>query len=48
MHRQLGRKSNGKGCVHAHEVVFRDTAHGFLAWGFATVIGAEFFGCGGQ
>ena len=28
--------------VHTHEVFFRDTAHGFLAWGFATVIGAAF------
>ena len=28
--------------VHAHEVFFRDTAHGFLAWGFATVLGAAF------
>ncbi len=26
--------------VHTHEVFFRDTAHGFLAWAFATVIGA--------
>ena len=26
--------------VHAHEVFFRDTAHGFLAWGLATVLGA--------
>ena len=28
--------------VHIHEVFFRDTAHGFLAWAFATVIGAAF------
>jgi hypothetical protein len=28
--------------VHTHEVFFRDTAHGFLAWGFATVLGATF------
>jgi len=28
--------------VHTHEVFFRDTAHGFLAWGFATVVGAAF------
>ena len=28
--------------VHTHEVFFRDTAHGFLAWAFATVIGAGF------
>jgi hypothetical protein len=26
--------------VHSHEVFFRDTAHGFLAWALATVIGA--------
>src|SRR5579864_5459526 len=26
--------------VHTHEVFFRDTAHGFLAWGLATVLGA--------
>ena len=28
--------------VHKHEVFFRDTAHGFLAWGFATVVSAAF------
>jgi hypothetical protein len=26
--------------VHTHEVFFRDTAHGFLAWAFATVLSA--------
>jgi hypothetical protein len=26
--------------VHTHEVFFRDTAHGLLTWGLATVIGA--------
>jgi hypothetical protein len=26
--------------VHSDEVYFRDTAHGFLAWAFATVLGA--------
>jgi hypothetical protein len=26
--------------VHTHEVFFRDTAHGLLTWGIATVIGA--------
>ena len=26
--------------VHTHEAFFRDTAHGFLAWGLATVLGA--------
>ena len=25
--------------VHTHEVFFRDTAHGFLAWALATIIG---------
>jgi len=28
--------------VHTHEVFFRDTAHGFLAWALATVISAAF------
>lgn len=28
--------------VHTHEVFFRDTAHGFLAWALATVAGAAF------
>ena len=26
--------------VHTREVYFRDTAHGFLAWGFATLLSA--------
>jgi hypothetical protein len=26
--------------VHDHEIYFRDTAHGFLAWAFASVLGA--------
>src|SRR4029079_1883805 len=26
--------------VHTDEVYFRDTAHGFLAWAFASVVGA--------
>jgi hypothetical protein len=26
--------------MHTHEVYFRDTAHGFLAWAFATVFSA--------
>jgi hypothetical protein len=30
--------------LHTNEVVFRDTAHGFLAWAFATVISAAFLG----
>jgi hypothetical protein len=29
--------------VHSHEVFFRDTAHGFLAWSLATVAGALMF-----
>lgn len=29
--------------VHTHEVFFRDTAHGFLAWPLATVAGALVF-----
>jgi hypothetical protein len=28
--------------VHTHEVFFRDTAHGFLSWALATLIGAGF------
>ena len=27
--------------VHTHEVFFRDTAHGFIAWAFATVLSAS-------
>jgi hypothetical protein len=30
--------------VHEHEVYFRDTAHGFLTWAFATVLGATILG----
>src|ERR1700676_133446 len=30
--------------VHTHEVYFRDTAHGFLAWAFATVLSASVLG----
>jgi hypothetical protein len=29
--------------VHTHEMFFRDTAHGFLAWSLATVAGALVF-----
>jgi hypothetical protein len=29
--------------VHTHEVFFRDTAHGFLAWSLATLAGALMF-----
>ena len=27
--------------VHTHEVFFRDTAHGFIAWAFATLLSAS-------
>jgi hypothetical protein len=30
--------------VHTHEVYFRDSAHGFLAWAFATLISASALG----
>lgn len=30
--------------VHTHEVFFRDTAHGFLAWAFATLLSASALG----
>ena len=30
--------------IHSYEVQFRDTAHGFLAWAFATVLGVAFLG----
>jgi hypothetical protein len=30
--------------VHTNEVFFRDTAHGFVAWAFATVLGASVLG----
>jgi len=30
--------------VHTHEVYFRDTAHGFLAWAFATLLGVGLLG----
>src|SRR6202021_2174972 len=29
--------------LHTHEVFFRDTAHGFLAWAAASVLGALLF-----
>ena len=28
--------------VHTYEIQFRDTAHGFLAWAFANIVGAAF------
>src|SRR5437588_5498114 len=30
--------------IHSNEVFFRDTAHGFIAWAFATVISAGVLG----
>jgi hypothetical protein len=30
--------------VHTNEVFFRDTAHGFIAWAFATLLGASVLG----
>jgi hypothetical protein len=32
--------------VHSDEVYFRDTAHGFLAWAFATVLGVSVLAAG--
>lgn len=39
-----GRLRNRWAGVHQDEVYFRDTAHGFLAWAFATVLGASVLG----
>jgi hypothetical protein len=33
--------------VHEHEIYFRDTAHGLLAWAFATVLGVTLLGAAG-
>ena len=35
-----GRLRTGWTGVHTDEVYFRDTAHGFIAWAFASVLGA--------
>ena len=35
-----GRLRTGWTGVHSDEVYFRDTAHGFIAWAFASVLGA--------
>jgi hypothetical protein len=35
-----GRLRSGWAGVHTDEVYFRDTAHGFIAWALATVLGA--------
>jgi hypothetical protein len=32
--------------AHSHEVFFRDTAHGFIAWAFATLLSASGFELG--
>ena len=34
--------------VHSDEVYFRDTAHGFIAWAFASVLGAVLLAAGKQ
>ena len=34
-----GRLRTGWAGAHTHEVFFRDTAHGFLSWALATVLG---------
>jgi hypothetical protein len=39
-----GRLRNRWVGVHHDEVYFRDTAHGFMAWAFATVLGATILG----
>ena len=35
-----GRLRNDASGVHSHEAFFRDTAHGFLSWSLAAVVGA--------
>jgi hypothetical protein len=39
-----GRLRNLWPGVHSHEAFFRDTAHGFVAWALATLIGAALLG----
>ena len=39
-----GRLRNRWAGIHQDEVYFRDTAHGFLAWAFAAVLGATVMG----
>jgi hypothetical protein len=39
-----GRLRNRWAGVHHDEVYFRDTAHGFMAWALATVLGATILG----
>lgn len=38
----IGRLRRGWRGVHTHEIFFRDTAHGFIAWCLATLIGSVF------
>jgi hypothetical protein len=38
-----GRLRSKWASLHTHEVFFRDTAHGFLSWALATVVGALLF-----
>lgn len=40
----LAGRMRGRWAVHRDEVFFRDTAHGFLAWAFATVLTAAALG----
>src|ERR1700761_3732367 len=37
-----GRRGPQWGGLHTDEVLFRDTAHGFLAWALATILVAAF------
>ena len=39
-----GRLRHSWDAVHVDERFFRDTAHGFIAWAFATALGAAVFG----
>jgi len=39
-----GRLRSRWGDTHVHEVFFRDTVHGFLAWALAAIVAAVFIG----
>ncbi len=39
-----GRLRGRWGATHTHEVFFRDTTHGFLAWALATIVAAVVIG----
>jgi hypothetical protein len=41
--RLFGRTADKWVWLHAHEIFFRDTAHGFLAWSLASLAGALLF-----